>query len=135
MSRAAYRDYPHLAELTAFVEGVEALGPQVVLLFGSVATGEFTQRSDADVLVVFDRERDWLEVYQHSRGMVQPIVRTLSDVERLIRDGEPFYIQAFQEGVQLAGSEPTYERLRDLVEEAMSAHGLVRTERGWRWQW
>ena len=135
MSKATYLDYPHLDELTAFVKGVEALGPQLVLLFGSVATGDFTQRSDADVLVAFEDEKDWLEVYQYSQGIVQPIVRTISQVENLIRAGEPFYIQAFLEGAFLAGDRNTYQRLRAMVDDAISAHGLVRTERGWRWQW
>src|SRR3990172_8488948 len=40
LSNATYLDYPHLDELMAFVKGVEALGPELVLLFGSVATGE-----------------------------------------------------------------------------------------------
>lgn len=135
MSSATYLDYPHLDELMAFVKGVEALRPKLVLLFGSVTTGNFTQRSDADVLTVFERERDWLEVYQYSQGIIQPIVRTVAEVEELIRAGEPFYIQAFLEGIFLAGDRATYKRLRSMVDEAISAHGLVRTERGWRWQW
>lgn len=135
MRKATYCNYPHLNELTAFVKGVEALEPSLVLLFGSVATGEFTQRSDTDVLVVFDRPMDWLDVYQYSQGIVQPIVRTVAEVENLIRAGEPFYIQAFLEGVFLAGDEQTYKRLRVLVDEALSAHGLVRTKHGWRWDW
>ena len=134
MPNATYLDYPHLDELMAFVKGVEALRPQLVLLFGSVATGEFTQRSDIDVLILFERERDWLEVYQYSQGIVQPIVRTISQVEDLIRAGEPFYVQAFLEGVFLAGDQNTYQRLRAMVDEAIRAHGLVRTEHGWRWQ-
>lgn len=118
-----------------FVSGVRALKPQLVLLFGSVATGEFTQRSDADVLVIFDRPADWLEVYHYSQGIIQPIVRTVAEVENLIRAREPFYIQAFLEGVCLAGDEQTYNRLRVLVDEAISAHGHVRTTHGWRWDW
>lgn len=133
--KASYRDYPHLDELTTFVSGIEALKPQLVLLFGSVATGEFTQRSDADVLVIFNHPTDWLDVYRYSQGIVQTIVRTIAEVENLIRAGEPFYIQAFLEGVFLAGDEQTYKRLRVLVDEAISAHGLVRTKHGWRWDW
>jgi len=106
-----------------------------VLLFGSVATGEFIQRSDTDVLVIFDRPMDWLDVYHYRQGIVQPIVRTVAEVEKLIRAGEPLYIQAFLEGVFLAGDEQTYKRLRVLVDEAISTHGLVRTKHGWRWDW
>ena len=133
--KATYRDNPYLDEPTAFVKGVEALGPQLVLLFGSVATGEFTQRNDTNVLVIFDQPTDWLDVYQYSQGIVQPIVRTVVDVENLIRAGEPFYIQAFLKGVFLAGDEQIYKRLRVLVDEAISAHSLVRTKHGWRWDW
>jgi predicted nucleotidyltransferase len=135
MSKPTYRDYPHLDELMTFVSGVEALKPQLILLFGSVATGECTQRGDTDVLVIFDRPTDWLDVYRFSQGIVQPIVRTVAEVENLIQAGEPFYIQAFLEGVFLAGDEQTYRRLRALVDEAISAHGIIRTKHGWRWDW
>jgi len=42
------------AEVT-FVATVRQLDPVAAVLFGSVARGDFTQHSDADVLVVFDR--------------------------------------------------------------------------------
>jgi len=53
-SRATWRDYPHWSSVERFVEQVRRLDPLLVLLFGSVTTGEFTQYSDADVLVVFE---------------------------------------------------------------------------------
>ncbi|PYJ68670.1 MAG: hypothetical protein DME76_11545 [Verrucomicrobia bacterium] len=45
--------YPHVDELQQFVESVSRLHPLAVILFGSLATGEFTQHSDADVAVIF----------------------------------------------------------------------------------
>ena len=47
-SRATWRDYPHWSSVERFVEQVRRLDPLLVLLFGSVTTGEFTQYSDAD---------------------------------------------------------------------------------------
>jgi len=71
--KAAYRDYRRLGELMTFVSGVEALKPQLALLFGSVATGEFTQRSDIDVLAVFDRPMDCLDVYRNESTVVRDL--------------------------------------------------------------
>ena len=44
------------------MERVQGLGPVLILLFGSVAKGEVTQHSDADVLVVVAEPVDWLRV-------------------------------------------------------------------------
>lgn len=132
MSKLAYRRYPHLGEIEAFVEGVKALKPRLILLFGSVAKGDFTQYSDADVLVLFDEPIDWLDVYRFSQGMVQPLVSTRLEVEARIRDGDTLFIQVLKEGVVLFEEEGASRRLLGLAEEAERRHGLVRTERGWR---
>jgi len=59
-----------------FVEQVRRLDPLLVLIFGSVVTGEFTQYSDGDVLVAFGHPVEWETVYACSDGVVQPVVKT-----------------------------------------------------------
>lgn len=134
MSNPSYLKYPHLGEIEAFVEGVKTLKPKLILLFGSVATGDFTQYSDADVLVLFQEPIDWLEVYRFSQGMVHPVVKTLLEVETRIRGGDTFFIEILRDGVVLFEEEGTRQRLLGLAEEAERRYGLVRTERGWRWK-
>jgi len=117
-----------------FVKGVvTSLKPLLILLFGSVAKGEFTQESDADVLVVFDRPVDWLTVYAHSQGMVQPLVKTLDEVLAQIRQGEPFFIEIVEDGLALYDADEIHQRLMVEAAKAKREWGLTRTEDGWEW--
>jgi predicted nucleotidyltransferase len=72
-----------------------------VLLFGSLAANDYTQYSDADVLVVFERPVDWLEVYAGSDGIVQPVVKSWEVLVEDVRQAEPFYLQMLREGITL----------------------------------
>jgi len=116
-----------------FVEQVRRLKPLLVLLFGSAATGEFTQYSDADVLVVFDRPVDWDAVYACSDGIVQPMVKTWDELTVQIADGEPFLCEIVEEGQVLSDADGVCERLRRQVADARQRWGLERTPDGWRW--
>jgi hypothetical protein len=133
LPKSTYLNYPHFDEVEAFLEGIKALKPKLVLLFGSVAKGDFTQYSDADVLVLFERPIDWLEVYQFSKGMVHPMVKTLQEVELRIHGGDTFFIEILRDGMVLFEEEGTYQKLLALAKEAERQYGLVRTEKGWRW--
>ena len=43
MSKTRYQHYPHRESIDRFVYQIAADGPLLVLLFGSVATGDFTE--------------------------------------------------------------------------------------------
>jgi len=116
-----------------FVQGVKALQPLLVLLFGSVAKGDFTQRSDADVLAVFAEPTDWLAVYSYSQGRVQPVVKTLDEMRAGLEAGEPFFFEMLEDGIILYDTEETHWRLVILAQEARQRWGLVRVKGGWRW--
>lgn len=131
--RQTYPSYPHWDEVESFVAGVRALDPLFVLLFGSVAKGDFTQHSDADVLVVLEGPVDWLDVYAFSQGMVQPVVKTRAELGQQLEAGEPFYHEMLEDGLLLCQSGPAYEELQALARQARQALGLVRTRTGWRW--
>lgn len=133
LSKKTYLDYPHWPSVQKFVTGVSSLHPRLVLLFGSVAKGNFTQHSDADVLVIFDRAVDWLEVYQHSDGLVEPIVKSWEEVKAALQRGEPLVVEIIEDGVVLWDSGGLYQRLVALAEEAKRKWGLVRVKGGWRW--
>jgi hypothetical protein len=124
--------YPGFGELEAFVRKVAWHRPLLVLLFGSLATGEFTQHSDADVLVIFNRLVDWMTVYECSTGWVQPLVWELGEALREIEEGNTLLIEAIEDGIPLLNRVGTYELLREAPERAKSLLGLVRVEQGWR---
>ncbi|HUX75322.1 MAG TPA: nucleotidyltransferase domain-containing protein [Anaerolineae bacterium] len=116
-----------------FIEKVRRLDPLLVLLFGSVATGEFTQYSDADVLVLFERPVDWETVYACSDGVVQPVVKTRDELAAQIAAGEPFFCEIVEEGQVLFDAGGVYAWLCRSVAAARERWGLERTVDGWRW--
>jgi len=116
-----------------FVEQVRRLDPLLVLLFGSVATGEFTQYSDADVLIVFEHPVDWETVYACSDGIVQPVVKTRDELTAQVAAGTPFLCETIEEGQVLFDADGVYEQLCRHVIAARERWGLERTPDGWHW--
>ncbi len=132
-SRTTWDDYPHRTSVARFVERVRQFDPLLVLLFGSVVTGEFTQYSDADVLVVFEHAVDWDTVYACSDGIVQPVVKTLDELTAQITAGEPFFCEIIEQGQTLFDAGGVHEQLRRRVAAARRQWGLEQTPEGWRW--
>ncbi len=124
--------YPAYAEIEEFMRRVAVHKPLLVLLFGSLATGRFTQHSDADVLVIFDRSVDWMSVYKCSTGRVQPLVRELDRALREIESGNTLLIEAVEDGIPLLDRAGVYEQLRCACQQAKHWLGLVRERTGWR---
>gem|GEM_PF-459856 len=132
-SKKTFRDFPRYREINTFVEKVKQREPVLAVLFGSVARGDFRLDSDADVLVVFSKPVELAQVYQDSDGTVQPVVKTLDQMDKFIREGEPFYIEMIEDGIPLYDSDGQYKKLSRLAREAKAAWGLKRTKGGWRW--
>ena len=132
-SNVTWRDYPHRSSVKRFVEEVRRLDPLLVLLFGSLISGEFTQYSDADVLAVFEYPVDWETVYACSDGIVQPIVKTRDELAAQIGAGEPFFCEIVEQGQVLLDAGGIHEWLRRQVAVARDRWGLERTSGGWRW--
>jgi predicted nucleotidyltransferase len=116
-----------------FVERVRQLDPVLLLLFGSAATGDYTQYSDADVLAVFERPVAWDDVYACSDGVVQPVVRTLDELVVQVSTGEPFYHEIVEEGVVLFDAGGVHDRVCAHAAAARERRQLERTPTGWRW--
>jgi hypothetical protein len=124
--------YAAWGEVARFVADVETYSPLLVLLFGSLAREEYTQESDADVLVIFATPMDWQVVYGLSTGVVQPLVKELQEVLEKLHEGNTFFIEAFEDGVPLVDREGTYTRLRCEAESSVARFGLMREPGGWR---
>ncbi|MFN3761688.1 MAG: nucleotidyltransferase domain-containing protein, partial [Anaerolineae bacterium] len=84
-----------------FLEKVRQLDPLLVVLFGSLVTGDYTPSSDADVLVVLRQPVDWETVYACSDGIVQPVVTTWEELLAQLDSGEPFFHEVITEGTVL----------------------------------
>jgi len=105
----------------------------LILLYGSVARGEFREDSDADVFVLTAAPIAWRQVYQRTHGIVQPVVKTVDEMMAQMHSGEPFFLEMIEDGVPLHDSDGWHRRLLAEVEQAKTKWGLTRTTFGWQW--
>lgn len=87
---------------------VEEIAPRQIILFGSRARGESSEKSDLDLFVVQDSDVSNREVRRQIESVlwgrrfgVDLIVRTPEEVDRNVRDGNPFYTRNILENGQV----------------------------------
>lgn len=85
-----------------------ALGVRAVVVFGSVARGDFNHWSDIDVLVIAEqlpeRPLDRFAVLPEPPGDVQPVVWTPTEWHQERARSNPIAVEAASDGVWLVGS-------------------------------
>ncbi len=88
-----------------------ALGIRAVVVFGSVARGDFNVWSDIDVLVVADelppRRLDRLRALGSRPAPVQPVAWTPAELRRELARSNPIAVEAMERGVWLRGGPDT----------------------------
>jgi len=92
-----------LEELRDLAERLKDYGVRLVVLFGSVARGDYTEESDVDVLVVADRlpsdPRDAYEVVKRVvDARVQPTCFTTSSFLKKLRSESTFIMEVLEDG-------------------------------------
>lgn len=84
-----------------------------VILFGSLAKGNYTPRSDADLCIILqgpddhrpmDRVADFQAYFTRTPVPVDLLVYTREEVEQMRREGRRFVVEALEKGVTLASS-------------------------------
>ncbi len=100
-----------LGRARRFAEDLDSsLGVRAVVVFGSVARGDFNRWSDIDVLVVADRlpERalERLDLLPPWPGRVQPVAWTPAEFAHNVARGNPIAVEAAECGVWLRGEPP-----------------------------
>ena len=83
-----------------------------VLLFGSIARGDFSARSDLDLLIVLkssalpvtDRISEFLQECAAYPTDVFPL--TEDELRERLEQGDPFWLKAAREAVECAGAAP-----------------------------
>ena len=100
-----------LARLREIAAHLKEKHPEVaeVRLFGSLARGDHTGISDADVLILLDHATEsdpvrrvltYLPEFELDRG-VDPLVYTREELERLLSEGNLFLKKALKENILL----------------------------------
>ncbi|MBW3604035.1 MAG: nucleotidyltransferase domain-containing protein [Actinobacteria bacterium] len=106
--RRAERD-ALLARGAAFAADLPgSLDVQAVVVFGSVARGDFNKWSDVDVLVVAEQVADdpleRQRAVEPAPGRVQPVLWTPQEYRRRRRQRDPIALETWSKGVWLRGS-------------------------------
>ena len=113
--------YPHLNELETFLERIKEATPELILLFGSLSRGDYTQYSDIDVLCVFNQEfssrkERFLKAYKYSDGLVQTKTLTLKELKNGLKEANSFLHAIFNDGLILF-SKISYDDLNSWIRD------------------
>jgi hypothetical protein len=131
-------DYPGRDAIVRYAAYLTDEGAAVVILFGSVARGDYGPDSDADLLVIFDDNRTrnelWSAYYGPSGGEVEPHFWTLKRAEEELALGNPFLMLAFFDGILLYEKDGAYARLKTLFKSAVGRMGITRERDGLRYE-
>jgi predicted nucleotidyltransferase len=128
--------YEHLEALISFVRRVQDLQPAAVILFGSLAKGNYYLRSDADICVILSQPQvSWAEGYELvaalNEGVVQKLVYGAEQFLQMIRDANALALEVCHDGWALAGEEGYVRRVEETFWQTKRRWGLVKTESGW----
>jgi len=100
----------YLAIAREFSEGLEKKNIRNLILFGSVARGDFTERSDIDILVIYSRKKPKDAVVKRAEELIDeydvdivPVYLSITDVRNRKRDADRFIMKVLEEGEMLYG--------------------------------
>lgn len=111
------------------------------VLFGSVATGKATPRSDVDLLVVGEmlppkrhrRQREMMEIKQLLPGVpLDVLLLTPEEVRSNFTNHNPLFLDIAEDGIVLLDREGMLSAAMEDARRHIRSQGIVRLEGGWR---
>jgi predicted nucleotidyltransferase len=99
-------------KLNKLLQALQGYHPQRIILFGSVARGDADADSDLDVLVIKDTTDPFVHRLEAMAKLcplgvhADILVYTPHELRRMVDDGNPFILQALQEGRTVYEAEP-----------------------------
>ncbi len=134
-----FRHYAHIEAVGHFVgRAARELQPLALILFGSLARGDYHRRSDADFCVVLaESPRFPFEGYDRvvacdPSGVVQPLVYGPDQFRQMIRQANGLALEVMADGLFLAGDETFGQEIEELTARTRQRLGIERTATGWR---
>jgi hypothetical protein len=129
----------HTEAVGRFVErAAQELRPLALILFGSLARGDYHQYSDADFcLVLAETPRSPFEGYDRvvacdPSGVVQPLVYGPDQFRQMVRQANGLALEVLADGLFLAGDEAFWQEIEQLATHTRQRLGIERTPTGWR---
>ena len=133
------RKYRYAADVGRFVERAQqALDPLALILFGSLARGDYMEQSDADFCIVLraDPESPFAGIDRAAAldpsGAVQPLVYGAQQFRRMVEQANGLALEVMADGVFLAGDDEFREEIEALASSTRERLGIERTPGGWR---
>lgn len=133
-----YERYDHTEAIGRFVErAVRELRPLALILYGSLARGDYHRRSDAEVCVALAGDPGFFEGYDRvvahdPSGVVQPVVYGIDAFREMVRTANGLALEVVADGLFLAGDEGFRREIEALAERTRQRLGIERTPSGWR---
>jgi len=131
--------YHYTQQIRLFVTRVhEELQPLALILFGSLAKGDFHERSDADFCVILPGPlRSPFEGYDRvvacdPSGIVQPLVYDREQFCQMIDQANGLALEVMADGIFLAGDEGFRRQIEGRARRVHERFGIERTATGWR---
>lgn len=135
----SFKGYLHTEAVGRFVErATRELRPLALILFGSLARGDYHQHSDADFCVVLAvSPRSPFEGYDRvvacdPSGVVQPVVYGPDQFRQMVRQANGMALEIVADGLFLAGEEAFRQEIEELAAQTKRRLGIERTPTGWR---
>jgi hypothetical protein len=135
----SFKNYAYTETVGRFVErAARELCPLALILFGSLARGDYHQRSDAVFCVVLAESLSSpLEGYDRvaacdPSGVVQPVVYSADPFRQMVRTANGLALEVMADGLFLAGDEAFRQEIEELAAQTRQRLGIERTSTGWR---
>jgi hypothetical protein len=121
-----------------FVERVKGeLRPLALILFGSLAKGDYYQCSDADFCVVLrETPRSFFEGYDRvvaldPSGVAQPVVYSAGQFRQMVGQVNGLALEILADGVFLEGDDAFRREIETLAAKTRRRFAIERTPTGW----
>ncbi|MGQ9530539.1 MAG: nucleotidyltransferase domain-containing protein [Candidatus Bathycorpusculaceae bacterium] len=139
MDKVKIPPVPYREELKAYLKALFGwLSPRFIVLYGSVARGDFGVGSDVDLLVVsedfpknFDERLKMLFALNPTTAPIEPVGYTPREFEELLRRRHATALYAMDEGIPLY-DDGLYLKMKEQFERLKKELGLVKCEGGWQ---
>lgn len=133
-----FSPYEYTEEVGRFVgRAARELQPLALILFGSLARGDYHQKSDADLCVILPEGprtpfQGYGRVVEHDpSGVVQPVVYGPNQFRQLIREARGLALEIMAAGVFLARDDAFLEEIEELAARVQERPGIERTPTRW----
>ena len=103
---------PKPSPIDRIVNGLMASRPEKIILFGSMARGDFDEYSDIDLIVIKDTKQRFVRRLVEVTAFipldiaVDALVYTPKEIDAMLAEGNPFIEQALKEGKVLYEKSP-----------------------------